>query len=180
MLDQECFLGLHIGSALLVDMYIGGIHHHGVVRDELLRGDDATGAKVVEDTAKPMVHIDGSVLVEAELHIERHAVGAEDIVVVADAIEGELLAGEVDPVVAGVGTLAVEAEVEDEHLVPGVERGIVLHTTQLQQLWEGDGGDKAVVGELVALVGDDTLLCQVYMHDTLTEEETVVGDAVLE
>ena len=160
-------------------MHIGGVHDHGVVRHELLGGDDACAAKVGEDTLKPILHIDGGILIEAELYIERHAVGTEDIVVVADAVEGELLAGEVDPVVTGVGTLAVEAEVEDEDLVPRIERGIVLHATQLQQLREGDGRDETVVGEL-ALVGDDALRSKVYTHDALTQEQAIVGDTLLE
>ena len=118
MFGQEYFLGLHIGGALFVDMHIGGVHDHGVVRHELLGGDDASAAEVGEDTLEPVIDIDSGVLVEAELDVERHAVGTEDVVVVADAVEGELLAGEVDPVVTGVGTLAIEAEVEDEDLVP--------------------------------------------------------------
>ena len=109
---------MHIGGAALVDMYVGGIHDHGVVRYELLGGDDATAAEIVEYAGKPVIDVDGGVLVEAELYIERHAVGAEDIVVVANAVEGEFLAGEVYPVVTGVVALAVEAEVKDEYLVP--------------------------------------------------------------
>ena len=160
-------------------MYIGGIHDHGVVRHELLRGNDACAAEVGEDTLEPVIDIDSGVLVEAELNVERHAVGAEDVVVVADAVEGEFLAGEVDPVVTGVITLAIEAEVEDEHLVPRVERGIVLDTTELQELWEGNGRDEAVVGEL-ALVGNDTLRFKVDAHDALTEEQAIVGNVLLE
>ena len=179
MLGQECLFGLHIGSAVLVDMYVGGIHDHGVVRHELLGGDDAAAAEIVEYAGKPVIDVDGGVLVEAEFYIERHAVGTEDIVVVADAVEGEFLAGEVDPVVTGVVALAVEAEVEDEHLVPGVERGIVLYATELQELREGDGRDKAVVGEL-ALVGDDALPFKVDAYDALAEEQAIVGDALLQ
>ena len=154
MLSEELLFAFDVGDRGVGDVDVGGVHDQRFVVDHLLaRVDKAGGEHVVENTLVVFFRLDDSFVVEADLDINRGAVGGEDVVVEADTIEDIFAFGEIDPMEFVDGAFAVEADVEYQHLVPRVDVGVVVDAAHLQEHGERQSGDEAVEGQHLAIVG---------------------------
>ncbi|HIF06122.1 MAG TPA: hypothetical protein EYQ64_04010, partial [Gemmatimonadetes bacterium] len=115
--------------------------------DQLVVVNNPAFAQVLKHLRQRAFDVHRRVLVQANLDVQAHPVGAKDVVVETDPVKTLVAFGNVDPVVA-VWSLLVEPQVEDQHLVPSVQRRVVLHATRRQRARKWRRADQVLEPQL--------------------------------